>query len=160
VLPIAQALTTAKERDLDLVEVDPHGSPPVCRLLDFGTWRYQQAKKEREGRKHQKGLMVHEVRMRPHISEHDMERKVRLAERFLREGDRVKVTVMFRGRELAHPETGRAVLDRVLEHLKDLSAVDRPTNMEGRFLSIILAPTNKKMPKPTAVTEEQQVAQT
>jgi translation initiation factor IF-3 len=160
VLPIAQALTVAKERDLDLVEVDPHGSPPVCRLLDFGTWRYQQAKKEREGRKHQKGLMVHEVRMRPHISEHDMERKVRLAERFLREGDRVKVTVMFRGREMAHPETGRAVLDRVLEHLRDLSAIDRPANMEGRFLSAILAPTNKKMPKPARVTGEQQVVQT
>src|SRR4030067_153345 len=99
-----RALAAAKERDLDLVEVDPHGSPPVCRLLDFGTWRYQQAKKEREGRKHQKGLMVHEVRMRPHISGHDMERKVRLAERFLREGDRVKVTVMLRGREGARPE--------------------------------------------------------
>jgi len=146
VLPIAQALTVAKERDLDLVEVDPHGSPPVCRLLDFGTWKYQQAKKEREGRKHQKGLMVHEVRMRPHISEHDMERKVRLAERFLREGDRVKVTVMYRGREM--------------EYLKEVAAIDRQANMEGRFLSIILAPTNKKVPKAAQVTGEQQVAQT
>jgi len=104
--------------------------------------------------------MVHEVRMRPHISEHDMERKVRLAERFLREGDRVKVTVMFRGREMAHPETGRAVLDRVLDHLRELSLVDRAANMEGRFLSIILAPTNKKMPKPAEIAGEQQVAQT
>ena len=159
-LPIAQALTVAKERDLDLVEVDPHGSPPVCRLLDFGTWKYQQAKKEREGRKHQKGLMVHEVRMRPHISEHDMERKVRLAERFLREGDRVKVTVMYRGREMAHLETGRAILGRVLEYLKEVAAIDRQANMEGRFLSIILAPTNKKVPKAAQVTGEQQVAQT
>jgi translation initiation factor IF-3 len=160
VLPMAQALTVAKERDLDLVEVDPHGSPPVCRLLDFGTWRYQQAKKEREGRKHQKGLMVHEVRMRPHIGEHDMERKVRLAERFLREGDRVKVTVMYRGREMAHLETGRAVLDRVLEHLKEVAAIDRQANMEGRFLSIILAPTNKKVLKPAQIAGEQGLAQT
>jgi translation initiation factor IF-3 len=157
---MAQALTAAKERDLDLVEVDPHGSPPVCRLLDFGTWRYQQAKKEREGRKHQKGLMVHEVRMRPHIGEHDMERKVRLAERFLREGDRVKVTVMYRGREMAHLETGRAVLDRVLEHLKEVAAIDRQANMEGRFLSIILAPTNKKVLKPAQIAGEQGLAQT
>ena len=104
--------------------------------------------------------MVHEVRMRPHIGGHDMERKVRLAERFLREGNRVKVTVMFRGREMAHPETGRAVLERVLEFLKELSAVDRPTIMEGRFLSIILAPTNKKMPKPAEAAKGQPVAQT
>jgi len=104
--------------------------------------------------------MVHEVRMRPHISEHDMDRKVRLAERFLREGDRVKVTVMYRGREMAHLETGRAVLDRVLDHLKEVAAIDRQANMEGRFLSIILSPTNKGAPKPAQITVEQRVAQT
>ena len=160
VLPVFQAIALAKERDLDLVEVDPHGSPPVCRLLDYGKWKYQQSKKDRDAHKHQKGLLLREVRMRPHISDHDLERKVRLAERLLQEGDKVKVTVRFRGREMAHPETGRALLERFCSQLKDLAAVDRGANMQGRFLTTILAPTNKKGSKAAKETGGEPVDQT
>jgi translation initiation factor IF-3 len=141
------------------VEVDPHGSPPVCRILDYGKWKFEQAKKDRDSRKHQKGLVIHEVRMRPHISDHDMERKVRLAERLLGGGDKVKVTVMFRGREMAHPETGRALLERVCSLLKEMAAIDAPANMQGRFLSTILSPTNKKPVKVTQEAREESIAQ-
>jgi len=160
VVPSSQALALAKERDLDLVEVDPHADPPVCRLLDYGKWKYKQSKKEHDSHKHQKGLLLREVRMRPHIGEHDLERKVRLAERLLREGDKVKVTVRFRGREMAHPETGRALLDRFCAQLKDMAAVDRAANMQGRFLATILAPTNKKAPKVVKEVGEERVGQT
>ncbi len=159
-MSLPDALTLAREGDLDLVEVDPHSDPPVCRLLDYGKWKYEQAKKERGTRKHQKGAMVHEVRMRPHISDHDMERKVRLAERLLGEGDKVKVTVMFRGREMAHPETGRNLLERVCERLDRLSAIEKPPSMQGRFLSTVLAPAHKKAPPQTVRTEGDGVAQT
>lgn len=104
--------------------------------------------------------MLREVRMRPHIGEHDLERKVQVAERLLREGDKVKVTVRFRGREMAHPETGRALLERFCGRLKDLAAVDRGTNMQGRFLTTILAPTSKKPPKEVTETREEPVGQT
>jgi len=160
VLPSSQALALAKERDLDLVEVDPHADPPVCRLLDYGKWKYRQSKKDRDSHKHQKGLLLREVRMRPHISEHDLERKVRLAERLLREGDKVKVTVRFRGREMAHPETGWALLGRFCAQLKDMAAVDREGNMQGRFLAAILAPTNKKAARAVKEASEEQVGQT
>jgi translation initiation factor IF-3 len=153
-------LALAKERELDLVEVDPHGTPPVCRLLDYGKWKYQQSKKERDAQKHQKGLLLREVRMRPHISDHDLERKVQLAERLLREGDKVKVTVRFRGREMAHPETGQALLDRFCGRLKEFAAVDRAANMQGRFLTTILAPTNKKVARAPKEAKEEPVGQT
>ncbi len=104
--------------------------------------------------------MLREVRMRPHIGEHDLERKVRLAQRLLQEGDKVKVTVRFRGREMAHPETGRALLERFCGQLKDLAAVDRGANMQGRFLTTILAPTNKKPPKVVKEAGEEPVGQT
>lgn len=144
VVPIDQARTIARESGLDLVEVDPNGSPPVCRVLDYGKWKYQQAKKERDARKHQKGGMIHEVRMRPRIGKADMTRKVSLVERLLGEGDKVKLTVMFRGREMTHPEIGREVLDRALETLGEAAVAERPPNMEGRFLSVILTPGVKK----------------
>lgn len=159
-MSLPEALSLARERDLDLVEVDPHSDPPVCRLLDYGKWKYEQSKKDRGARKHQKGAMVHEVRMRPHISDHDMERKVRLAERLLREGDKVKVTVMFRGREMAHPETGRHLLERVCDQLDQLSAVEKPPSMQGRFLSTVLAPAHKKAPGAVVAAEGEGVAQT
>lgn len=132
----------------------------MCRLLDYGKWKYEQSKKDRDAHKHQKGLLLREVRMRPHISDHDLERKVRLAERLLQEGDKVKVTVRFRGREMAHPETGRALLERFCGQLKDLAAVDRGANMQGRFLTTILAPTNKKVPKAAKETGGEPVGQT
>lgn len=160
VMSLPEALALARERDLDLVEVSPHSDPPVCRLLDYGKWKYEQSKKDRDARKHQKGAMVHEVRMRPHISDHDMERKVRLAERLLQEGDKVKLTVMFRGREMAHPETGRNLLQRVCDRLDPFSAVEKPPSMQGRFLSTVLAPAHKKAPRAVGAAEGKSVGQT
>lgn len=156
-MPLPEALTIAREAALDLVEVDPNGSPPVCRVLDYGKWKYQQAKKERDARKHQRGTMIHEVRMRPRIGQHDMDLKVRIAERLLAEGDKVKLSVMFRGREMSHPEIGQEVLGRALARLEQAAGVEKPPSMEGRFLTVILTPSVKKVAKPTA--EETQEGQ-
>ncbi len=154
VVPLPDALTIARDSGLDLVEVDPNGSPPVCRVLDYGKWKYQQAKKERDARKHQRGAMIHEVRMRPRIGQHDMDLKVRIAERLLAEGDKVRVSVMFRGREMTHLEIGQEVLGRALERLKEVATIERPPAMEGRFLSVILTPRSGKKTAPPASTEE------
>ncbi len=143
-MPIAQALAAAREADLDLVEVAPTAVPPVCRLLDYGKFKYEQAKKEREARKGQHASVLREVRMRPKTDVHDIEMKAKLAEKFLKGGDKVKVTVMFRGREMIHPEVGHGVLNRVAEKLKDISVMEKAASMEGRFLSIILAPGHPK----------------
>jgi translation initiation factor IF-3 len=140
-------MARAREAGLDLVEVDANGNPPVCRLLDYGKWKYEQAKKERDARKHQRGTMVHEVRLRPRTGQHDIDLKVRIVERLLAEGDKVKLSVMFRGREMSHPEVGQEVLDRALSRLTEVASVEKPPGMEGRFLSVILTPTVKKPPK-------------
>lgn len=149
-MPLSQALELAREADLDLVEVAPMAVPPVCRLLDYGKFKYEQAKKERESRKVQHASVLREIRMRPKIDTHDLEMKARNAEKFLKGGDKVKVTVMFRGREMAHPEIGRAVLEQVAEKLKDISVIEKPPSMEGRFLSAILAPGHGKAKEATA----------
>ncbi len=141
-------MARAREAGLDLVEVDANAVPPVCRLLDYGKWRYEQAKKEREGRKHQRGTMIHEVRMRPRTGQHDIDLKVRTAERLLADGDKVKLSVMFRGREISHPEVGREVLERALERLREVANVEKPPGMEGRFLTVILTPMTKKATRP------------
>jgi translation initiation factor IF-3 len=140
-------MARAREAGLDLVEVDANGNPPVCRILDYGKWKYEQAKKERDARKHQRGTMVHEVRLRPRTGQHDIDLKVRIVERLLAEGDKVKLSVMFRGREMSHPEVGHDVLNRALSKLGEQGLVEKPAGMEGRFLSVILTPTVKK-PKP------------
>lgn len=143
----------AREAGLDLVEVDATGNPPVCRILDYGKWKYEQAKKEREGRKHQKGTMIHEVRLRPRTGQHDIDLKVRIANRLLAEGDKVKLSVMFRGRELSHPEIGHEVLQKALAGLGEAATVEKPPGMEGRFLTVILTPAARKpekAPKPKA----------
>jgi translation initiation factor IF-3 len=153
VISFIDAMNRAREAGLDLVEVDSNAQPPVCRILDYGKWKYEQAKKEREGRKHQKGTMIHEVRMRPRTGQHDIDLKVRIVERLLTEGDKVKLSIMFRGRELSHPEIGHEVLGKALERLKDTAIVEKPPGMEGRFLSVILTPTLKK-PATAAKPEE------
>ncbi len=134
----------ANERNLDLVEVAPTSVPPVCRLMDYGRYKYEQTKKENEARKNQKIVLLKEMRLRPKIGDHDLETKAKLAQRFLEEGDKVKVTVVFRGREMAHPQLGREVLDAVLERLKGVAAVERTPLMEGKALTMILAPANSK----------------
>lgn len=153
-MPIQEALDIAADRELDLVEVAPTAVPPVCRLLDYGKFKYEQAKKERETRKSQHASVLREIRMRPKIDAHDLQMKARNAEKFLKGGDKVKVTVMFRGREMVHPEIGRAILDQVAEQLKDVSVIERPPNMEGRFLSAILAPGHVKANKDSEENSE------
>ena len=149
-MSLPQALELAREADLDLVEVAPTAAPPVCRLLDYGKFKYEQAKKERESRRGQHASVLREIRMRPKIDSHDLEMKARNAEKFLNGGDKVKVTVMFRGREMVHPEIGRAILEQVAEKLKDVSVIEKPASMEGRFLSAILAPGHIKPAKEPA----------
>jgi translation initiation factor IF-3 len=146
VLPIAEALQAARDRDLDLVEVSPTSVPPVCRLLDYGKFMYEQAKKEK-GTKHQHHGELREVRFKVKIGEHDMDLKLRRAEKFLREGDKVKLSVMFRGREIVHPEIGQQLLKRVQVKLEDVAAVDKPPTMEGRFMNMILSPLAAKVQK-------------
>ena len=131
---------------VDLVEVDPNGNPPVCRLLDYGKFKYQQAKKEHEAHKHQKVTLLKEIRVRPKIDVHDMEFKIRTAERLLREGDKVKVTCRFRGREMTHMDLGRDVLNRIRERLKDISIIEKGESTEGRAMSLVLAPLPPKLP--------------
>jgi len=153
VISFPDAMTLAREAGLDLVEVDANGNPPVCRILDYGKWKYEQAKKERDARKHQRGTMIHEVRMRPRTGQHDIDLKVRTAERLLAEGDKVKLSVMFRGREMSHPEIGHEVRGRAREQLREGAGVERPPGIEGRFRSGILTPAVKKPVKAATAAE-------
>lgn len=143
-MPLSQALAVARERSLDLVEVAPNAVPPVCRIMDYGRFKYEQTKKEREARKHQKITLLKEVRVRPKIDEHDLEFKTRNIQRFLEEGDKVKVTLMFKGREMAHPQLGREVLEEITERLKGIAVVERPPLLEGRAMTMILAKAREK----------------
>jgi translation initiation factor IF-3 len=151
VTPINQALEMARERGLDLVEVAPNANPPVCRILDYGKFKYEQAKKEREAHKHQKQATLREVRFKPKIGTHDVDFKTKVVKKLLEGGDKVKVSVMFRGREITHPEIGRELLLRISGNLKDEAVVERQPSMEGRFMNMYLAPVPAKVPpKPRA----------
>ena len=138
VMSSVQALGMARERNLDLVEVSPMANPPVCKLMDYGRFKYEQAKHENEARKHQKTTELKEIRMRPRTDEHDLAVKVRKIEEFLGDGDKVKVGVIFRGRELAHTELGRVLLDKVIAELKSAAVLERPPIMEGKMMSMIM----------------------
>jgi len=140
IMPIEEALAAAEERGLDLVEVAPNARPPVCRIMDYGKYKYEEARKARLARKKQHQVQVKEVKFRPGIEAHDFEFKVRHARRFLQEGDKVKATMMFRGRQVAHPELGREVLDRVAQAVEDVGKVEIEPTMEGRNMTMILAP--------------------
>jgi translation initiation factor IF-3 len=145
VVRTAEALNMAREREVDLVEVAAQASPPVARLMDFGRFKYEQSKKEREAKKHQQNVQLREVRMKPKIDDHDVDFKTRTAAKLLKQGDKVKVTVMFRGREITHPQIGKALLDRVLRSLEDIAMLEKDAMLEGRHMTIILAPDKKKM---------------
>lgn len=138
------ALKEAEDQGLDLVEVAPKADPPVCRLIDYGKYRYQLSKRAKEAKKHQHTITVKEIKYRPKIDEHDFHYKTRHVRQFLGEGNKVKITIMFRGREMAHPEFGRKILARVVEETKDLCKedfdVDR-TRLEGRNMSLVLSPS-------------------
>ncbi len=143
IVPTLEALKMAREKELDLVEVAPQAKPPVCKLLDYGKYKFEQEKNARESRKKQKLLKLKEVRMQPKIETHDLEFKTKHIQDFLEQGSKVKVTIRFRGRELAHTELGKVVLDRILEMLETPYSVDRKPAMEGRFMSMILSPSGK-----------------
>ena len=146
-MPTLQAIQLAQERGLDLVEVAPAAQPPVCRLLDYGKFRYIQTKKEREGRKTQKVNLLREVRFRPRIGEHDMAAKRRIVKKLLDEGSKVKLTVMFRGREITHQDLGVELLRRTAEAFKDEAKLEKAPTMEGRRLSIVIAPLGQQRVK-------------
>ena len=142
-MPVAKALEVARERDYDLVEVSPTSVPPVCRLVDYGRFRYEQAKKERESRKKQKSVFLREVRFRPKIGKHDVEFKLRIVKKLLDEGNKVRVRVLFRGREVTHPEVGRALLEMVARELEGIATVEKAPSMDIRTMDMILAPGNE-----------------
>jgi len=140
VVPIREALLMAEDAGLDLVEISPNASPPVCKILDFGKFKYELQKKENEARKKQKVIEVKEIKLRPGIDEHDYQVKMRSVHRFLEEGDKVKVTMRFRGREMVHQELGMKVLDRVRAELDALAKVEQMPRLEGRQMIMIMAP--------------------
>jgi translation initiation factor IF-3 len=140
VVPIREAIAAAEAAGLDLVEVSPNSDPPVCKILDHGKYKYEAQKKAAEARKKQKTVDVKEIKMRPNIETHDYDVKMRNIHRFLGEGDKVKVTLRFRGREMAHQELGMKVLDRVRDDLEELAKVEQMPKMEGRQMIMVLAP--------------------
>jgi len=144
VVPIQEALTIAREADLDLVEVAPNANPPVCRVLDFGKFLYEKAKKDREARKSQTKIEVKEIRLRPKTSEHHRSFKVRDAKRWLEEGKKVLVRIRFRGREIHYPEIALEDLKDIAEELSDVSSIELAPKMEGRTMLMMLAPAKKK----------------
>jgi translation initiation factor IF-3 len=141
VIPTEQALERAQEKDLDLVEVAPNSKPPVCRILDYSKYKYEQEQKAKAARKHQQQTNIREIKLRPKIAQHDYETKRGHVERFLKQQDKVKVTIMFRGREQSHPERGRMLLDRLFQDVSEMAVVEQEPLQEGRNMHMLLAPT-------------------
>lgn len=144
VVPVDEARVRADEEGLDLVEVAPDARPPVCRLMDYGKYRYEMQRKAREARRKQHTASVKEVKYRPGIEDHDYEFKTRHVRRFLEDGDKVRITIMFRGRQLSHPEIGVEVMERVVEDVQDLAKVVARPSREGRTMTMVLAPLQQK----------------
>ena len=140
IMPPQQALTIARQKGLDLVEIAATANPPVCRIMDFGRYQYQEQKRARQAKKHQKIIEVKEIKFRPKVDEHDYQFKKKHIERFLEDGDKVKATIFFRGRENAHPEIGRRILERLIEELSDIGIIEAEPQKEGNQLHTILAP--------------------
>jgi len=147
VMPVGQAQDLADNADLDLVEIAPAASPPVVKIMDYGKWKYAQSKKEREARRGSKAVELREVRMRVKIGQHDKDFKVRTARKLLAGGDKVKVSVVFRAREITHPEVGEELLAWFFEQLEDVAEQERKAGMEGRFMTMTLEPIRKAPPK-------------
>ena len=141
VIKTSEALAYAQERDLDLVEVAPDARPPVCRVLDYSKYKYEQAQKQKAARKHQQQITIREIKFRPKIAQNDYDTKKGHVKRFLLGKDRVKVTIMFRGREVTHPERGTAILDRLAEELSELGVVEQRPMQEGRNMTMMMAPS-------------------
>jgi len=141
IMKTPDALRYAQERDLDLVEVAPDARPPVCRVLDYSKYKYEQAQKQKAARKHQQQIVIREIKLRPKIAQHDYDTKKGHVLRFLNHKDKVKVTIMFRGREMAHPERGEALLNRLVEDLGDAAVVDQRPQQDGRNMTMLLSPS-------------------
>ena len=147
VKPLPEALHIAREHDLDLVEVAPNANPPVCKIMDFGKYKYEQDVRRKESRRKTSNVVIKEMKFRPKIDEHDYSTKTKHVERFLAEGSKVKITIMFRGREMAHPELGKKILDRIAEQVKDVGNVEAAPRVDGRNMLMVLAPVKKQEPK-------------
>ena len=140
IMATRDAMRLAEEKQLELVEIAPQAKPPVCRIMDYGKHKYEQSKREKETRKKQRIICVKEVKLRPNIEDHDFEVKAKNAVRFLKDGDKVKVTIMFRGREIVHTNLGQQLLIKMAEQVKELSTVERHPKLEGKNMIMILAP--------------------
>jgi len=154
IVSIAQALQLAQEADLDLVEVSPNTNPPVCRIMNYGRYKYEQEQKRKEAKKKATTIVVKEMKFRPKIDEHDYQTKMSHVRRFLLEGSKVKLTIMFRGREMAHPEFGRELLNRVAVDLEEIAVVEQSPLQDGRNMTMLMNPTVK----PKKQTESKQLA--
>jgi translation initiation factor IF-3 len=153
ILPTHEALRMAEEQGLDLVEVSPRAVPPVCRIMDFGRFKYQEAKKEQASRKHQSTVVLKEIKFRPKTDTHDLNFKLKHIRRFLGEGNKVRLMIVFRGREIVHPETGQAMLDVVSKEVADISMIEQKPSMEGRRMVMVLGPRSgviRPAPQPGA----------
>lgn len=139
IMSVRDALKVAQEKDLDLVEVAPNAKPPVCRIMDFGKYRYEQSKREREARKKQKIIEIKEIRMTPKIEPHDFQVKIKAAQKFLKDGDKVKAIIRFRGREIVHAELGKGLLMQLYENVRDQAVLEREPKIEGKNMIMILA---------------------
>ncbi len=139
IMLVRDALRIAQEKELDLVEVAPTAKPPVCRIMDYGKYRYEQSKREREARKKQRIIEVKEIRMTPKIEDHDFQVKIKAAQKFLKDGDKVKAMIRFRGREIVHAELGKTLLMQLFENVKDISVMEREPKIEGKNMIMILA---------------------
>ena len=142
VFPLPEALKIAQENGYDLVEVSPNASPPVCRLMDYGKFKYQQSKKFHQSKKKHVQSVIHikEIKIRPQTEEHDFQFKVRHIKKFLSQGDKTRISLIFRGREITHPEFGKEVLDRIIEEIKDIGVVEQSPKLEGRNMTMMIAP--------------------
>ncbi len=143
VLRTDEAKRMARDADLDLVEVNPKASPPVCKIMDFGRFKYEEKKKQNEARKRQTQIALKEIKLRPKTDDHDVAFKIKHVRRFLEEGNKVKLTVRFRGREITHPETARRQIDLIVDAVEDLALIETDARMEGRTMTAILAPKAK-----------------
>ena len=148
VMPTHEALRLAEEQGLELVEVNPRAQPPVCRVMDFGKFKYETSKKEKASRKHQSTVVVKEIKLRPKTDDHDLNFKLKHIRRFLSEGNKCKLVIVFRGREIVHPETGQAMLDAVVKEITDLATVEQKPSMEGRRMVMLVGPRTGVIRRP------------
>jgi translation initiation factor IF-3 len=151
VVPLPRALATAREQELDLVEVAPNANPPVCRIMDYRRWQYEQQQRRKESRKKATNVVIKEMKFRPKIDGHDYTTKMKHVQRFLGEGNKVKLTIMFRGREMAHPELGLKILNKIAEDVAEIAVVESSPRQDGRNMTMVLHPTKK--PKPVKKPE-------